>query len=117
MRNRGEAADRSEGIMGGKTGLVTLFLRNLPPNTSRKDLRAFVRIALREAGVRTLPLINACANVSIMRITDLAAGTIEYHGLLEVRPAHIAMLAIQLLNGRARHGTPIEVHRYRQRSP
>lgn len=105
------------GIMGGKTGSVALFLRNLPPNTSRRDLRAFVQNALREAGVRTLPLVGVCANASIMRITDLAAGTTEYHGLVEVRPARLAMLAIRVLNGRALHGCPIEVRRYRQRSP
>ncbi|WP_295429455.1 RNA-binding protein [uncultured Thiodictyon sp.] len=103
--------------MGGKTGSVVLFLRNLPPNTSRKDLREFVQGALREAGVRTLPFVSVCANASIMRIADLAAGTTEYHGLIEVRPARLAMLAIRVLNGRALHGCPIEVRRYRQRSP
>lgn len=103
--------------MGGQTGSVVLFLRGLPPNTSRKDLLAFVRNALREAGVRGMPLISLCSNCQIMRLTDPAAGTVEYHGLIEVQPARIVLQAIQILNGRELKGTSIEVRRYRHRSP
>ena len=100
----------------GQTGSVALFLRDLPPDTSRKDLLAFVRDALRAAGVRGMPLISLCSNCQIMRITDPAAGTVEYHGLIEIQPARIVIQAIEVLNGRELKGRPIEVRRYRHRS-
>lgn len=103
--------------MGGKSGSLALILHDLPPGISRKDLRAFVCNALREAGIRTLPLVGRCSNCGIMRIVDLAAGTTEYHGLIEVRPMCIAMQAIQILNGKSLHGHPLQVRRYRHRSP
>lgn len=103
--------------MGGKNGSVMLFLRNLPPNVSRRDLKTFVVAGLRQAGVRGSPLLQMCANCSILRIFDPAQGTTEYHGLVEVQPARIAIQAIDILNGQALGGTPIEVRRYRQRSP
>ncbi len=102
--------------MGGQSGTITLFLRNLPPNTSRKDLKTFVHDELREAKVSGLPLFSLCTNCTILCITDRATGTVAYHGLVEVKPARIGLRAIQVLNGRELHGTPIEVHRYRHRS-
>jgi hypothetical protein len=71
---------------------------------------------LQRAGVRGLPLFNLCSNCRILRITDQAAGTVEYHGLVEVQPARIALQAIQILNGKEIGRTPIEVRRYRHRS-
>lgn len=103
--------------MGGKNGSVMLFLRNLPPNVSRRDLKAFVLAELRRAGVRGSPLLQLCTNCSILRIVDPARDSVEYHGLVEVQPARIAMQAIEALNGQRLGGTPIEVRRYRQRSP
>jgi len=103
--------------MGGKSGSLALILHDLPPGISRKDLRAFVCNALREAGIRTMPFVGRCSNCSIMRIADLATGTTEYHGLIEVRPARIAMQAIRILNAKSLLGHPLQVRRYRHRSP
>jgi hypothetical protein len=103
--------------MGGKNGSIMLFLRNLPPNVSRRDLKTFVLAELRKAGVRGNPLLHLCANCSILRIVDPDRDTVEFHGLVEVQPARIAMQAIDVLNGKCLGGTPIEVRRYRQRSP
>jgi hypothetical protein len=103
--------------MGGKNGSVMLFLRNLPPNVSRRDLKAFVVTQLHQAGIRGTPLRHLCANCSILRIVDPDLDTVEYHGLIEVQPARIAMRAIQVLNGKRLRDTPIEVRRYRHRSP
>lgn len=102
--------------MSGQTGSVALFLRDLPPDISRKDLLAFVRDALRSAGLRGMPLIKMCSNCQIMRIIDPTAGTVEYHGLIEIQPARIVVQAIAVLNGRELAGHPIEVRRYRHRS-
>ncbi|HYN78094.1 MAG TPA: RNA-binding protein [Lamprocystis sp. (in: g-proteobacteria)] len=102
--------------MSGKHGTVALFLSPLPPNFTRRDLKAFLCRELRKVGVRGIPLFRLCTNCSILRITDRAAGTVEYHGLVEVRPARVAMQAVQLINGTEVNGTLIEVRRYRHRS-
>ena len=103
--------------MGGKNGSIMLFLRNLPPNVARRDLKSFVVAELRRAGIRGNPLLHLCANCSILRIVDPDRNTTEYHGLVEVQPARVAMQAIEVLNGKCLGGCPIEVRRYRQRSP
>lgn len=103
-------------MMSGKSGTVALFLRNLPPNVNCKDLKSFVQRGLQTEGVVGLPLFNLCSNCRILRITDLATGTTQYHGLVEVKPARIAMQAIQVLSRREIRETAIEVRRYRHRS-
>jgi hypothetical protein len=103
--------------MGGKNGSVVLFLRNLPFNFSRRDLKSFVLSELKKAGIRGTSFRAPCSNWTVLRITDRSKGTQEYHGLVEIRPARIAMQAIAVLNGKAIAGTSIEVHRYRHRSP
>jgi hypothetical protein len=102
-------------LTSGKSGSIALFLRNLPPNTNCKAIKTFVQTELHKAGVRSLPFFSPCTNCSILCITDLDARTIEYHGLVEVRPAALAIQAIAILNGKELHGTPIEVRRYRHR--
>lgn len=103
--------------MSGKNGSVILFLRNLPDNVTNKRLKQFVQQELKRAGVRGLPLRSPCSNCSILRITDPARGTEEYHGLLEIQPSRIAMQAMEVLNGKRIAGKPVEVRRYRHRSP
>lgn len=102
--------------MGGKNGSVMLFVRNLPYSVSRRDLKQFIQRELRVAGIRGLPLMSTCTSCNILRITDPATGTREYHGLVEMQPARIALQAISVLNGKEIAGTPIEVRRYRHRS-
>lgn len=103
--------------MSGKFGSIMLFFRDLPPDVSRRDLRMFVSSGLRESGVRGNPLVQVCGNCSILRVFDPATRATEYHGFVEVKPARVAMMAIGILNGRPLRGTPVEVRRYRQRSP
>ncbi len=103
--------------MNGKTGSVLLFLRNLPIDFSRHDLRDFVESELNQAGIRVTAFRNPCSNYSILRITERSSGVQEYHGLVEIRPARTAMRAIEILNGKLIGGKPVEVRRYRHRSP
>ena len=103
--------------MRGKSGSVVLFLRNLPADFSRKDLKAFVQSGLKEAGIRVTPLRNPCSNYTVLRITDRSTGAQEYHGLVEIAPANIAIQAMEVLNGKSIAGKPVEVRRYRHRSP
>lgn len=102
--------------MSGKNGAVMLFVRNLPSSITRRDLKHFIQRELRKAGIRGFPLLSTCTNCSILRITDPATGKREYHGLVEMQPARIALQAISVLNGKEINGTPMEVRRYRHRS-
>jgi hypothetical protein len=103
--------------MSGKSGSIVLFIRHLPRDVSRRDLKAFVHSELRRAGVRGTLLLHLRSSFSILRITDLAKGSEEYQGLVEIQPARLALQAIDLLNGKHLCGKPVEVRRYRHRSP
>lgn len=103
--------------MSGKSGSIVLFLRHLPCDVSRRELKEFVHVHLRRAGVRGTLLLQLCSHCSILRVTDLSRGSEEYHGLVEIQPAGLALQAIDILNGKHVCGKPIEVRRYRHRSP
>jgi hypothetical protein len=93
-----------------------LFLRGLPADLTRKELKTFVQTAVREPGVRGFTLKNAVCNCSIVRITDPGSGRSEIHGLVEVQPATAGVRAIEQLNGQELKGARIEVRRYHHRS-
>jgi RNA recognition motif-containing protein len=103
--------------MLGKRGSVMLFLRGLPLEVTRKEIKAFVQGAIRGSDRRSFALKAAVCNCSILRITDPATGDSQLHGLVEVQPARAAMLAIEELNGKPLNGVRVEVRRYHHRSP
>ncbi len=86
--------------MSGKSGSIVLFLRHLPCDVSRRELKEFVHVHLRRAGVRGTLLLQLCSHCSILRVTDLSRGSEEYHGLVEIQPAGLALQAIDILNGK-----------------
>lgn len=103
--------------MLGKRGSVMLFLRKIPEGVTRKELKAFIQRTVKEFDNRPFSLKTAVCNCSIVSITDPGDGSREYHGLVEVQPAKAAMQAIAALNGKRLRGHPVEVRRYRHRSP
>lgn len=103
--------------MLGKRCSVLLFLRHIPTGVTRKELKSFVRKAVKEIDHRPFTTRTTVGNCSILCITDPERGTREYHGLVEVQPAPAAMQAIEILNCKLLRGRPIEAHRYRHRSP
>jgi hypothetical protein len=107
---------RGHAIMLGKRGSVMLFLRKIPEGVTRKELKAFIRSAVKELDNRPISLTKAVCNCTVLCISDLENGSREYHGLVEVQPAKAAMCAIKALDGKKLKGRPVEVHRYRQRS-
>jgi hypothetical protein len=103
--------------MLGKRGSVMLFLRKVPEGVTRKELKGFIQTTVKEFDNRTFCLKTAVCNCSILCITDTEDGSREYHGLVEVQPAKAGMCAIEALNGKMLKGQPMEVRRYRHRSP
>jgi hypothetical protein len=94
-----------------------LFLRRIPEGVTRKELKRFLRSGVAGLGSQPFSLRTAVCDCSILCITDPESGTREFHGLVEVQPAPTAMRAIEALNGEHLRGQPIEVRRYRHRSP
>ena len=102
--------------MLGKRGSVMLFVRGLPKDVTRKELKTFIQGTVKEVDNRPFSLKATVCNCSILRITDPDGGTDEYHGLVEVQPAKAAIEAIDILNRRKINGHELEVRRYQPRS-
>jgi hypothetical protein len=94
---------------------VLLFLSAVPPGATRKELRQFVRQGLVEAGYRGVTLLLAISRCSICRLTDPITGKSECHGLVQIKPASVALKAIDILNGKELKGAKMVVRRYYQR--
>jgi hypothetical protein len=103
--------------MRGKSGSVVVCLGDLPPRLTAKELKAFVQDAIQADDARGLRIRSSICDCSILRITDLNTGCVELRGLLEIRPAVLAIRAIERLNGLELRGKPIVARRYRQPSP
>lgn len=102
--------------MLGKRGSVMVFLRGIPENLTRKELKAFIMPAVRTATGRSVGLKGAVSGCTILRMTDPQSGATEFHGLVEIHPAKVAIHAIAELNGKKLGGQRIEVRRYQPRS-
>lgn len=103
--------------MRGKYGSVVVFLGGLPADLTARELRTFVQNVIQGEGKRRLRIGRSICHCSILRITDLDTGEIDLHGLVEIRPAVLAMQAIERLHGVELLGQRITARRYRQRSP
>jgi hypothetical protein len=100
-----------------KCGSLVVFLSDLPAQLTVRDLKDLIREEIRSAPPRRLHLGTRICECSILRITDLNRGTVEYHGLVEIRPPRLAIQVIDRLDGKLLGGQRISVRRYRQRSP
>lgn len=103
--------------MLGKRGSMMLFLRGLPENLTRKELKAFIQSAVESADNRSFYFKVTVCTCTILRITDQSNGSVEHHGLVEIQPAKAAMQAIEVLNGKDFKGARIEARRYHHRTP
>jgi RNA recognition motif-containing protein len=103
--------------MLGKNSSVVLFIKGLPESTTKSDIRSlFQRLKNRHWG---LPLTgkSALCSCDILRITNPISKSVEYHAMVEIHPAKLALRAIRELNGALIRGHPVELHRYHHRSP
>ncbi len=104
--------------MRGKRSTVVLFVGGLSTDVSSRELKSFMAERLNAMGFRSRTVFSGLiGDCNIMRMTDPESGEIEFHGLIEIRPAGLAMQAIDILNGTLFKSGPLVVHRYRQRSP
>jgi hypothetical protein len=101
----------------GKCGSVVVFLGDLPTQLTVRELKDLVRAEIRSGPAVGPQVGRSICGCSIIRITDLDTGTVEHHGLVEIRPPLLAIQVIDRLDGRMLGGHRISARRYRQRSP
>ena len=102
--------------MTGKHSAVMLIVTGLTERATRKELKSIFQSLIknhRGSGWNGQGTIRSC---EIIRITDSSNDSVEYHGLVELQPAKLALLAARELNGTEIGGKPIGVHRYQHRS-
>jgi hypothetical protein len=102
--------------MFGKTGSILLSIGNLPPQVSRKALKAHVQgviDSLEGTGFRIMPAIGSC---DILRLTNPATGVIIHQGIISIQPAKLAFRAMDALRRKPLRGINLEVSRYRHSS-
>jgi RNA recognition motif-containing protein len=102
--------------MTGKHYTVMLVVTGLSDGVTRKELKSIFRHLIKSswrARWSGQGLIRSC---DIVRITDRDTGKVEYHGLVELQPAKLALRAIRELSGTEIGGKPIKIRRY-HRSP
>jgi RNA recognition motif-containing protein len=103
--------------MLGKNGTVVLFIKGLPESATQADIESlFERLGSPRWRVRLTGQGGVCS-CDIVRIVNRESELIEYHAMVEIQPAKLALRAIRELNGALVHGQRIELHRYHHRSP
>lgn len=96
-------------------GAMLLFVKGFPITFTPPALRCHVLNTLRVQGILTWRQ-GSLGSCDIVRVLDRDTGTIEYYGLIEMRPAKLALQVIRQLNGVSLQGRTLEVHRYHHRS-
>jgi hypothetical protein len=102
--------------MFDKTGSLPLSIVNLPPQVSRKDLKAHVQGVIDELDNTRLRLTPAICTCSILRLTNPTTGAITHQGLISVQPAKLALRLIGALQNKPLRGRNLQVSRYRHSS-
>jgi len=102
--------------MFGKTGSILLSIGNLPPQVSRKALKAHVQGVIDGLGDTGFRLTSAICSCNILRLTNPATGVAIHQGLVSIQPARLAFKVIEALEGTEMRGVKLQVSRYRHSS-
>lgn len=84
---------------------MKLFVKNFPPNTTKRALKALVRSQL-DGKHRFWPFKDKyeLSGCDIMKVTDPVAGTVEHYAVMRIEPEKSALKAMRALNGRMFRG-------------
>jgi hypothetical protein len=102
--------------MFGKAGSILLSIGKLPPQVSRKALKAHVQEVIDDLdgnGFRLAPTIASC---DILRLTNPVTGEVTHQGLVSIQPAGLAFRVMEALQQKPLRGRPLQVRRYRHSS-
>lgn len=102
--------------MFGKTGEIQLTIGNLPPQVSRKALKAHVQSVINELGESRFRLTPAICSCTILRLTHPETGVTVHRGLVSIQPAKLAFRVMTALQQAPLRGHRLRVRRYRHGS-
>jgi hypothetical protein len=102
--------------MFGKRGSILLSIGNLPPQISRKALKAHIQGVIDAAEGSGFRLTSAICSCNILRLTNPGTGDVKYQGLVSIRPAKLAFMVIRALERAPLCGLDLQVSRYRHGS-
>jgi hypothetical protein len=102
--------------MFGKSGSILLSIGNLPPQVSRKVLKAHVQRVIDALDGSSFRFTRAICSCSIVRLTNPTTGFVSHQGLVSVQPARLALRVIDALDGEPLRGVKLRVSRYRHGS-
>jgi hypothetical protein len=95
---------------------MKIFLRGLPDELHPRNLETFVQTVITPPWylpLRTRAAIKSCV---VLKVKDLDRNAVEFHGLLEIRPVKVALMAIEQLNGTKLKGYRIEARKWQVRT-
>lgn len=92
---------------------MIVFLRNIPSDTSRQEIIAFVMPVVKGGLFRAKGKITS---IDILAIKDNANGLVEYHGLVHITPDEVGLRVIKKLHGQPFKGKRMALHEYVVRS-
>lgn len=91
---------------------MKIFVRCQGDPCGRGALTDFVRRALRGPWYTGFRQRGEVVDCRVVRVMDLSGRRVEYHGLVEVRPARIGWYLVQRLDGRQLLGAPAQVRKW-----
>ena len=94
--------------------LVRIFVRKIQSEANRSELKKFFAGALCPRWYWPFRASGVITECKKLRIKD--ASSVEYHGLVEIQPEHVALRAAIVLNGRQLGGRVVEVRKWYDRS-
>jgi hypothetical protein len=95
---------------------MKIFLRQISAKATNADLRAVVERTIAPRWYlprRRTGVIQSC---NVLKIEDPGLKTVEFHGIVDVRPENAALSAVLKLNGRRLLGTLVEAREWHERS-
>jgi hypothetical protein len=92
---------------------MIVFMRNIPDDTNRRDIVAFIEPALQGGFFKAKGEI---LSVSVLLIKDKGVKLMEYHAIVNITPDAVAARVIKSLHGRVFKGKRIALREYVVRS-
>jgi len=94
---------------------LKIFLRGLPHETSSAALREFAEAILKRKWYQLFGPRIKIKDCVVLMVKDLETQTIEFHGLIEVRPYASGVKAVKRLNGKRFLKKPIKARKWYER--
>jgi hypothetical protein len=95
---------------------VLIFIRLLPESVTQSELRKFVGRVVHSPWHSLLYPATRIQSIEITKITSTLQQSVEYHGIIDIEPAKLALKVIRKLHRAPLKGKQVEVRKYYQRS-